>query len=412
MLIDYLLLHVLPNLLDNGDDSGDSGDSTDPSYSSDGEFGSSYEHPYSLGQYVANDGILGGFLNFLWGGLTGRNNANESAAMTFKHDQDMLELQRQYYEQGLLEDPSLSMQGMTNAGINPNAIAHGLSGSSGGYSPSASSNSAPMANNALPALLSTLLSQPLIQAQAKNQIAQANRTNEETSWMPRLNAQQIQESQSRIYNTFERLDIDRKYLGMAELLNKSLLGKTQVECQQITKQCQLLDQDIQKAIVETKLLERYSTHELIKMSYTKSQINKTYADTEVARATAGNIRQDTELKQQQIVESQSRVGVNEATTANLRSQTQGQDIQNDIADVERTMQEFRLRCSQVLHCDVNASEATMLLEASLNNQAGQVAEAVESSHNGFFGSLSRLGHSFTSRNRRSNLKGTLQRHLY
>lgn len=382
-----------------------------------------YNMPYSsdlftsFSDYSDHYGFIPGAIAWLWNEITGRNKERETNSVVpaaqlqaQENERDVMQLQQRYHEQNLVNDPSLMMEGFQKVGINGAAAAQAILGSQSSFAPSGSSVGAVQPSSSpsvLPQILTTLMQYPLMQAQAANLGADTAGKVIDNASKPVVTQIMVDEAKQRINKSLHDMQLDDRQIAVTEALAESTLSLNDADLQLKYEELNKMHEEVNKLILEQDLLTKYSLHELIKMSYTRSKITKTHQDTLTSAAQASLYRQETNesFARQDLAYQQSATSA--AEMRNIESRTEGQDIQNDIASVERTMKQYRLECSKILGVEVDAPEVTQYLESLLTGQDAYITKAFEMVKGGYINDINRMTNTVTGHTKRQrNIRHT------
>lgn len=241
-----------------------------------------------------------GFLNWILGDR-GANRANaftaasqeDAQAHEFEMAQYNYQQQQALHEFNLVNDPILMAQGLKGAGLSSAAVAQALTGNTpNGYSPTVNPSGSPHGTGAqphTPAAAQALMELPLQFAQAKLANAQADFTQTQNDWYPRLTQQQIDESNAKIRQEDEKIGISKAETDSKIALNNALVGKTEVECEEIRKNMLMMDAQAarwahQNDLDDAKAFEAFNNAVLAqkKGRVADAEVGKVIAETEKA----------------------------------------------------------------------------------------------------------------------------------
>lgn len=355
-------------------------------------------HPYRLGHYLGDYGPFG-FIPWLLGEITGRNKQNEAnntvtagQLESQAHDFEMADYQQELHQYNLLNDPSLQMQGYTNAGISRNAAAQAILGSQSSFSPAGSSvgsGASQMSSNVLPALLQSLIQAPVAQAEAANLNADTAGKDIDNQFKPVMNQATLDEIYGQLDNRARELGLHEEEVNIQRLLASSTIGLNAAQIAEKQALVEQIGEQCRKLAAETNLLKTYNRHEIIKMSLTNSEIRKTDAQT-------ANIEQNTEYQAAQTANV-------EQDTSLKAAQTTGQEISNDQQRIELSLSDYRYQCSRLLGLPLGDDRVSTFMMSCITGNAALYVEALQRCETGYAGLIGRgPGLIFNSRERRSS----------
>lgn len=258
--------------------------------------------------------------------------------------------QQQMHEHNLLNDPSLQMQGLVNAGVSRAAAAQAIAGApSTGWSPTASNvgsgiASVPPMNSYSPGFKNM--------ADAFNEYFNNLNKSADTREKDQnivYSKQMVEESISRMTKMANDMKIDNEQLEIAKLLANSTIGLNQ---SQIDLNYGKLDE------VNTNITRMFAEIENL-----DAQTIESYVRSSMYKAQTANYIADTTLKNAQV--------------EYVNAQTEGQNIENLDKNITLTLKNARLEISKALGVDIDSSETTQILMAMAQGRFDTIQKLIE-----------------------------------